>query len=175
MQKSRVVAYPSRQLKPFEENYPTHDLELAAVIFALKIWRHYLYGVVMLITSQRSILEEIRRMELQIVLPSASASLANMMLRPTLLERIKIAQEKDDYLQKIRQEAKDGSQGQFRIHEDGLIRFGDRICVPNALDLKKEILEEAHFSSYSIHPASTKMYKDLKCNFGWNNMKREIA
>ncbi|GJZ70577.1 reverse transcriptase [Tanacetum coccineum] len=40
----QVIAYASRQLKPYEVNYPTHDLELAAVVFALKIWRHYLYG-----------------------------------------------------------------------------------------------------------------------------------
>ena len=39
-----MVAYASRQLKPYEKNYPTHDLELAAIVFALKIWRHYLYG-----------------------------------------------------------------------------------------------------------------------------------
>ncbi|KAF2284914.1 hypothetical protein GH714_032427 [Hevea brasiliensis] len=38
------LAYASRQLKPHERNYPTHDLELAAIVFALKIWRHYLYG-----------------------------------------------------------------------------------------------------------------------------------
>lgn len=44
MQHEKVIAYASRQLKPYEENYPTHDLELAAVVFALKIWRHYLYG-----------------------------------------------------------------------------------------------------------------------------------
>ncbi|KAL4313586.1 hypothetical protein GQ457_01G039130 [Hibiscus cannabinus] len=44
MQDGKVVAYASRQLKSHESNYPTHDLELAAVIFALKIWRHYLYG-----------------------------------------------------------------------------------------------------------------------------------
>ena len=44
MQDEKVVAYASRQLKPHEQNYPTHDLELAAVVFALKIWRHYLYG-----------------------------------------------------------------------------------------------------------------------------------
>ena len=45
MQNGRVVAYASRQLKKHEQNYPTHDLEMAAVIFSLKIWRHYLYGV----------------------------------------------------------------------------------------------------------------------------------
>ncbi|KAG8471689.1 hypothetical protein CXB51_036643 [Gossypium anomalum] len=44
MQSGKVVAYASRQLKPHEKNYPTHDLELAAIVFALKIWRHYLYG-----------------------------------------------------------------------------------------------------------------------------------
>jgi hypothetical protein len=44
MQDKRVVAYASRQLKKHEENYPTHDLELAAVVHALKIWRHYLIG-----------------------------------------------------------------------------------------------------------------------------------
>nr|GFB19202.1 retrotransposon protein, putative, Ty3-gypsy subclass [Tanacetum cinerariifolium] len=40
----KVIAYASRQLKPYEVNYPTHDLELAAIVFAFKIWRHYLYG-----------------------------------------------------------------------------------------------------------------------------------
>ena len=45
MQHDRVIAYASRQLKKHEVNYPTHDLELAAVVFTLRIWRHYLYGV----------------------------------------------------------------------------------------------------------------------------------
>ena len=44
MQDGKVVAYASKQLKPHEQNYPTHDLELVEVMFALKIWRHYLYG-----------------------------------------------------------------------------------------------------------------------------------
>ena len=43
MQDGKVVAYASRELKPHEQNYPTHDLELEAVVFSLKIWRHYLY------------------------------------------------------------------------------------------------------------------------------------
>ena len=44
MQDGKVVAYDSKQMKPLEQNYPTHDLELAAVAFALKICQHYLYG-----------------------------------------------------------------------------------------------------------------------------------
>ena len=44
MQDRQVIAYASRQLHPHEENYPTHDLELAAVVHALKTWRHYLLG-----------------------------------------------------------------------------------------------------------------------------------
>ncbi|KAA3466072.1 DNA/RNA polymerases superfamily protein [Gossypium australe] len=44
MQEGKVIMYASRQLKTHKRNYPTHDLELVAIVFALKIWRHYLYG-----------------------------------------------------------------------------------------------------------------------------------
>ncbi|KAA3473898.1 DNA/RNA polymerase superfamily protein [Gossypium australe] len=44
MQEGNVIAYTPRQLKPHEKNYPAHDLELAAIVFVLKIWRHHLYG-----------------------------------------------------------------------------------------------------------------------------------
>ena len=44
MQSESVVAYGSRQLKNHEQSYPTHDMELAAIVFALKAWLHYLYG-----------------------------------------------------------------------------------------------------------------------------------
>ena len=43
MQNGKVIAYASKQLKDYEQKYPTHDLELAAMVFALKVWRHYLY------------------------------------------------------------------------------------------------------------------------------------
>ena len=45
MQNGRVIAYASRKLRPHEQNYPIHDLELVAVVFELKIWRHYIYEV----------------------------------------------------------------------------------------------------------------------------------
>jgi hypothetical protein len=44
MQEGKVIAYASRQLRKHEKNYPTHDLELAAIVHALKIWRHYMIG-----------------------------------------------------------------------------------------------------------------------------------
>ena len=56
MQDMKVIAYASRQLKPYEVNYHTHDLELAAIVFALKIWRHYLFGVkVRIYTDHKSL------------------------------------------------------------------------------------------------------------------------
>ncbi|WMV50002.1 hypothetical protein MTR67_043387, partial [Solanum verrucosum] len=56
MQRGKVIAYASRQLKGHEKNYPTHDLELVAIVFALKIWRHYLYGVhVVVFTDHKSL------------------------------------------------------------------------------------------------------------------------
>ena len=56
MQDGRVITYASRQLKKHEANYPTHDLELAIVIFALKIWWHYRYGeTCQVFTNQKSL------------------------------------------------------------------------------------------------------------------------
>lgn len=57
MQEGRVVAYATRQLRSHEENYLTHDLELAAIVFALKIWRHYLYGAVFEVYSDHKSLK----------------------------------------------------------------------------------------------------------------------
>ncbi|GJR19793.1 putative reverse transcriptase domain-containing protein [Tanacetum coccineum] len=61
MQKEKVIAYASRQLKSHEENYTTHDLELGAVIFALKIWRHYLYGTKCIVFTDHKSLQGILR------------------------------------------------------------------------------------------------------------------
>jgi hypothetical protein len=68
-----------------------------------------------------------------------------------------------------------GAPSEFCIHEDGSLRFGNRLCVPNDPNLKEEILSEAHNIGYTVHPGGTKMYRDLKGTFWWNNMKREIA
>jgi len=59
MQHDHVIAYASKKLKPHERNYPTHNLELAAVIFALKIWRHYLLGDKVIIFTDHNSLKHI--------------------------------------------------------------------------------------------------------------------
>ncbi|GJT52855.1 putative reverse transcriptase domain-containing protein [Tanacetum coccineum] len=59
MQREKVIAYASRQLKPNEENYTTHDLELGAVVFALKNWRHYLYGTKCIVFTDHKSLQHI--------------------------------------------------------------------------------------------------------------------
>ncbi|GKA55789.1 putative reverse transcriptase domain-containing protein [Tanacetum coccineum] len=59
IQREKVIAYASRQLKIYEKNYTTHDLELGAVVFALKIWRHYLYGTKSTIFTDHKSLQHI--------------------------------------------------------------------------------------------------------------------
>ncbi|GJT45986.1 retrotransposon protein, putative, ty3-gypsy subclass [Tanacetum coccineum] len=59
MQREKVIAYASRQLKPNEENYTTYDLELGAVVFALKIWRHYMYGTKCIVFTDNKSLQHI--------------------------------------------------------------------------------------------------------------------
>ncbi|GKF30350.1 putative reverse transcriptase domain-containing protein, partial [Tanacetum coccineum] len=59
MQNEKVIAYASRQLKIHEKNYTTHDLELGAIVFALKIWRHYLYGIKCIMFTNHKSLQHI--------------------------------------------------------------------------------------------------------------------
>ena len=91
------------------------------------------------------------------------------------MDRVKTIQRKDPQLQKIRFEVQQGQSRDYMIDSEGTLRLGTRLCVPNVEELRKEIMEEAHFSAYSIHPGSTKMYHDLKDTYWWNGMKRDIA
>lgn len=62
----------------------------------------------------------------------------------------------------------------FRVDENKILRFHNRVCVPDVPELKKRILEKSHRSSLSIHTRATKMYQDLKKMFWWPEMKRDM-
>jgi len=63
----------------------------------------------------------------------------------------------------------------FRVNDNGILWFNDRLVVPKDRELRNQILSEAHSSKLSIHPGSSKMYQDLKPLFWWTKMKKEIA
>jgi hypothetical protein len=94
-----------------------------------------------------------------------------------LHERIATAQLIDEEVLKIKQklEERDPKYDCFQRDDKGVVWFRQRLVVPRDQDLKKEILDEAHISKFTIHPGSTKMYRDLRENFWWSNMKGEIA
>ncbi|OMP06578.1 reverse transcriptase [Corchorus capsularis] len=238
MQDGKVVANASRQLKKHEENYPTHDLELAAVVFALKIWRHYLYGETCRIFTdhkslkyimtqselnlrQRRWLELIKDYDLIIdyhpgkanvvadalsrkasnssalaaikvsyfpqligirslgvtleIEHNSAALIARFEVRPTLTDKIKERQQNDDKLMEEFRKLWSGEATEYRIRNDGILLFKERICIPKDDVIRKAILEEAHSSAFAMHPGSTKMYQTIKESYWWPGMKREIA
>ena len=63
----------------------------------------------------------------------------------------------------------------FHQDSEGVLWFKNRLVVPKDLGLRKQILDEAHLSRYSIHPGSNKMYQDLRQRLWWTRMKREVA
>ncbi|GJY30669.1 hypothetical protein Tco_0414164 [Tanacetum coccineum] len=149
MQREKVIAYASRQLKKHEENYTTHDLELGAVVFALRLWRHYLYGtkcVVYMDHKTNVVADALSRKERE--KPLRVRALV-MTVYPDLSERILRAQ-----TEAIKKE---------------------NIWLPLFGGLRDLIMHESYKSKYSIHLGSDKMYQDLKKLYWWPNMKADIA
>ena len=190
MQEGKVVVYASRQLKPHEKNYPTHDLELAAIVFALKIWRRYLYGEKCFIytnhkslkylPSQRELnlrqrrwmelikdydcvidyhsgkanvvtdalsrktMQTLRTLNAHLSLTDDGTVVTELIVRPSLLNRVLEAQKKDEKISVIVSQIGNGKEIEFTVNEDGVLYYKDRVCVPDDNDLRKAILEEAH-------------------------------
>ena len=78
-------------------------------------------------------------------------------------------------LVQLMEEVKRGSKSDIALLDDGILRFGNRLCIPNDGNLRRELLEEAHCSRLAIHLGGTNMYKDIKQNYWWSGMKRDIA
>ena len=76
---------------------------------------------------------------------------------------------------KFKKEVLEKKNAEFSLSPDGILHFRGRLCIPDDLELKEQILSEAHSTPYSVHPGATKMYKDLKEQFWWSGMKKEVA
>ncbi|KAK1613818.1 hypothetical protein QYE76_019335, partial [Lolium multiflorum] len=206
MQEGKVISYLSRQLKQHEQNYPTHDLELAAVVLALKkelnmrqrrwielikdydMEIHYHPGKAnvvadalsrlpcqlnsMIAEEQPSLYQEFEQFRLELV---SEGFLASIELQPTLMSQIKGAQKGNASIDGIKSQIAAGKAPGFTVDEEGVLWSNGRLCVPSDSELKQVILKEAHDTLYSIHPGGTKMYQDLKEQFWWHRMKREIG
>ena len=86
----------------------------------------------------------------------------NIMVKSTLLDRIKEAQKKDSVVQKWMEKVQKGELPDFNLSLEGILRYHNRVVVPKDEMLKKEILEETRRSKYTVHPGSSKIYQDLK-------------
>ncbi|CAH1427775.1 unnamed protein product [Lactuca virosa] len=170
-QREKVIAYASRQLKEHETNYPTHDLELAAATTLARITKDYdceiLYhpgkaNVVADALSRKVNLERKRPRALRIEVVS------------TIVESIKKAQEEASE-KNDRKEERLGRTLVFGTNRQGLKVIQDRIWVPKTGGIRDLLMEEAHKTMYSIHPGSTKMYRDLKPYYWWPTMKLNVA
>ncbi|GJV49998.1 putative reverse transcriptase domain-containing protein [Tanacetum coccineum] len=178
MQREKVIAYASRQLKIHKKNYTTHDLELRSVVFALKIWRHYLYRTKCTVFIDHKILQHIldqkelnmrQRRWLELLSdydceiryhPGKANVVADSLSRK---ERNKPLRGKDIPKEKLEPRA------------DGTLCLNGRSWLLCYGDLRTMIMHESHKSKYSIHPSSDKMYQDMKKLYWWPNMKADIA
>ncbi|KAL0288844.1 UNVERIFIED_CONTAM: Retrovirus-related Pol polyprotein from transposon [Sesamum angustifolium] len=205
MQHGKVIVYASRQLRPQEINYPTHDLQLAAIVHALKIWMHYLWiellkdydctidyhlgkaNIVADALSRKTVdhlasmicynveyVTALRAMDVHCSI-GGDMLLAIMQVKPSLKDKIRDAQERDSHLQKMKTKVQEGKNNQFIIQDDGMLLNGKRICVPDVEELRTEIMHEAHYAPYAMHPGSTKMYRDLRPYYWWPTMKKDVA
>ncbi|GJW45863.1 putative reverse transcriptase domain-containing protein [Tanacetum coccineum] len=175
MQKEKVIAYASRQLKVHEKNYTTHDLELGAVVFALKMWRHYLYGTKCVVFTDHKSLQHIldqkelnmrQRRWLELLSDYDWLNLPKQILR---------AQSKVRKEENFINEDLHGMINKLEPRTDRTLCLNNRSWIPCFGDLRALIMHESHKSKYSIHPGSDKMYQDLKKLYWWPNMKAEIA
>ena len=124
-------------------------------------------------TTTEELIKDFEKLEIDIHIEESTSEIVyTMTFQPTLLDKIKRCQEE---IMRHNKDKLNGEEQGSQKDDKGFLRVSFRIWIPHVTKLKKEILQDAHSICYSIHPGSTKMYKDLKENFWWPDMKREVA
>ena len=149
-----------------------YDIEILyhpgkANIVADALSRKRNYGVAALVTEQRDLLEDFKKLDIELTVDDVEAKLASLQIQPTLIERIKMGQKDDVESVRMKEKIAKGKWQGLRIDDEGIIRYVNRLWVPGIADLRKEIMREAHSPTYYTHPRGTKMYKDVKKHFWW--------
>ena len=121
-----------------------------------------------------TLLENVRDSEFKFEVIQVSSLLAKLRIESEIQAKVKTLQSMDLEIQKLIGMDATKKKPDFQVSEDGVLKFRGRLCVPNDARVKEEILSEAHRSHYSIHPSSTKMYKNLRQYYQWNGMKSDI-
>ncbi|XP_075500178.1 uncharacterized protein LOC142538763 [Primulina tabacum] len=148
-------SYGSSQVKPHESNCPVHELKLTAIVFSLKIWRHYLF--------------------LEQFIQGNAICVSKISIEPELIQIVKLAQKTDDQVQKYFDLVSQGHQSGFTIYSDVSIRLNGRLVAPDIFEFRIAILKESHCTCYSVQPRGRKMYHVIRPQFWWKNKKKDVA
>jgi hypothetical protein len=122
--------------------------------------------------EQPALHEELEKLRIEIV---DHGQVNELRVTYDLEDRIRTAQKSCAEIKVLRELMKEGKADDYRLDEQCTVWLKERICVPHDKALLEQIMKEAHDSRYSIHPGSTKMYKDLKTRYLWKDMRRDIA
>lgn len=101
--------------------------------------------------------------------------LCQLKVESKLLQEIFEAQQQDEQLKSILKSIESKENADFRVRNDGVICFDDRVVVPKNWVLREKILKEAHHGYFNLHPGSTKMYHNLKRNFWWHGIRNDVS
>ncbi|GJZ12258.1 putative reverse transcriptase domain-containing protein [Tanacetum coccineum] len=201
MQKEKVIAYASRQLKVHEKNYTTRDLKLGVVVFALNMWRHYLYNTKCVVFTNQKELNMRQRRWLELLSnydceiryhPKKANVVADALSRKERVKPLRVralmmtidlnlpsqilnAQTEARKEENYATEDLSGMIKKLEPRADGTLCLRNRSWIPCFGNLRELIMYESRKSKYFIHPGSDKMYHDLKKLYWWPNMKAKIA
>ncbi|GKB21140.1 putative reverse transcriptase domain-containing protein [Tanacetum coccineum] len=163
MQKEKVIAYASRQLRVHEKNYTTHDLELGAIVFTLKMWRHYLYGTkCVMFTNHKSLQHILDQKELNMRQRRWLELLSDYDYLPKqILSAQSEARKEENFIN----EDLHGMINKLEPRADGTLCLNNRSWIPHFGDLRALIMHESHKSKYSILD-QTRCTKTLRSYIG---------